>query len=374
VKPFRAAGARRDTYRNFRKLPEGSTVLYQAENVIFGEDVVQKSIRATPGSLVFQEPWLLKQFEHPHITQVFEAQFDPENENLVVMIMPVYLGGSVARALVDGHRFSLHESMAIVRDGLDALEYTHARHGVAHRDIKPGNVLLDETRSEGFLADFSAAALFEDDGKAPWVVGTYEYMAPECARTGRHGPEADVYGFGMVLFEMVNGRLRWEEYERGRIEDRVLAGRRALPDAAYAPARFAPVVPLSLVRVIRKAIHPEPANRFSSAAEMLSAINRVVVLDWRHVEGEGLDGRWEGGWPPHAAPERRDVYSVDSEIVPRGRAKGRRRLVARYWRPGAAGWRRIGVDDRDAEPDDIEAIRSFFSEVEASAAHRRPAR
>lgn len=372
--PFRAAGVRRDTYRNFRKLPEGSTVLYQAENVIFGEDIVQKSIRGTPGSVAFQEPWLLKQFEHPHITQVFEAQFDPDNENLVVMIMPVYGGGSVAGALVDGHRFSLHESMAIVRNGLDALEYAHTRHGVAHRDVKPGNLLMNEGRDEGFLADFGAAAQFETDGKAPWVVGTYEYMAPECVRTGRHGPEADVYGFGMVLFEMVNGRFRWENYDRAKIEDRVLAGRRALPDSAYAPACFAPPIPASLIRVIRKAIQPDPDSRFSSAAEFLSALNRVLSVDWRHIEGEGLDGRWEGGWPPHAAPAQRDIYSVDSEIVGRGPARGRRRLVARYCRPGVTRWRRMGVEDRDTGPDDVEAVRSFFNEVEANAAHRRPAR
>lgn len=55
--PFRAAGARRDTHRNFRKLPEGSNVLYQAENVIFGEDVVQKSIRANPWRLLSSVRW-----------------------------------------------------------------------------------------------------------------------------------------------------------------------------------------------------------------------------------------------------------------------------------------------------------------------------
>jgi hypothetical protein len=178
----------------------------------------------------------------------------------------------------------------------------------------------------------------------------------------------------MVFFEMVNGRFRWEELDRERIEDRVLAGRRALSDAQYAPGRFDPSVPASLVRVIRRAIDPAPTQRFASAAEMLSALNRLVVVDWRHEDGEGLDGRWEGGWPPPAMPERRDIYRVDSEIIGMGRAKGWRRLVARYRRPGAASWRRIGVDDRDVAPDDAEAARSFFREVEANAAHRRPER
>jgi serine/threonine-protein kinase len=148
--------------------------------------------------------------------------------------------------------------MAIVRDGLDALEYAHVRHRVAHRDVKPGNILLNRDRTEGFLADFGAAAWFEDDGKAPWVIGTHEYMAPECALTARHAPEADVYGFGMVLFEMLNSRLRWEDFDRARMEERVLQGRRALPDAAYAPAQFAPHVPQALVRVVRKAIDRGP--------------------------------------------------------------------------------------------------------------------
>jgi serine/threonine protein kinase len=167
--PFRGTGARSDTYRNFQKLPEGSTVLYRAENIIFGKDFVQKWVRVTAGSVAFQEPRLLKEFEHPHITPVLEAQFDPESPDLIVMIMPLYEGGSVARALVDGHRFSLHEAMAIIRNGLDALDYTHVRHLVAHRDVKPGNILLDRDRTEGFLADFGAAASFEKDGKAPWV-------------------------------------------------------------------------------------------------------------------------------------------------------------------------------------------------------------
>jgi serine/threonine protein kinase len=316
----------------------------------------------------------LEELDHPHITPIREAQFDPEYQNQITFVMPWYDGGSVGHALLGGHRFSLSDTLGIARDVLSALDYLHIRKGYVHCDIKGDNILMDADRRIGFLSDFGLAAAIESDGAAQAVLATYEYMAPECCSSLRHAPISDLYGMGMVLFEMLNGRFRWEDLDRGKIERRVTNGRRALSGASYAPAAFAPHIPDSLVTVTRKAISTEPSQRYGNAAQFLRALNKVAYVDWRHCAGQGLIGTWEGTWPPHAHLDRRHQYQVTSRMMEGGRSKGQLRLVASYRKIGAESWRRIGIPDRDISPGDTSAARMFFKEIEANADHRWAAR
>jgi serine/threonine protein kinase len=364
----------RATYVSLERIAGGSELLHRCRHAVLGTDCVQKTVPIASGSVAFFEPRLLEELDHPHITPVREAQFDPDYGNRVTFVMPWYHGGSVARALVADHHFSLSEAVNVAREVLDAVEYLHTRRGYAHRDVKGDNVLLDTERQHGYLSDFGLAAELEADGFAPAVLATYEYMAPECAVTQRHGPTSDIYGVGMVLFEMLNGRIPWEDVDRARVERRVLSGRRALPNADYAPGAFAAPIPGRLIRITRKAIHADPRQRYATAAEFIRALNEVVTIDWRRVAGANLETRWEGTWPPHARPEARDSYRVTTRLLERGAAKGKLRLVADYRRPGALSWRRFGVRDRDIDSEDTDALRTFFSEVAANADHRRAAR
>jgi serine/threonine protein kinase len=262
----------------------------------------------------------------------------------------------------------------VVRDVLDALEYLHTRFRYVHRDIKGDNILLDRAQRRGYLSDFGLAAALGSGGTTSAVLATYQYMAPECVQTLKHRVESDLYGVGMVLFEMLNGRIRWEDTNQAKIEKRVSSGQRSLPASALAPAVFAPHVPDRLIRVARKALASNPDRRYRSAAEFMRALNEVATVDWRHVSGEGLDGVWSGQWPPHARVEGRDEYRVSSHVLKAGRDRGKQRLIADYRKVGAIGWRRIGVSDSTIEAGDASAIRQFFSDVAANARQRRPAR
>ena len=362
------------TYVNFERVADGSGILHRCWNRVLDRDCVQKTVRISTTSAVASEPRLLEALNHPHIPPVVEAQFDPDHQGLITLIMPWYEGGSVARALVEDHRFSLHECIQIISDVLDALEYVHTRHGYVHRDIKTDNILLDSERRHGFLTDFGLAGALDETNTSPAVLATYHYMAPECAETKLHGPPADLYGVGMALFEMLNGRFQWEDMDRAQIERRVMSGHRSVPGRLLNPNAFDPCVPNSIVTATRRALRSSPTERFGSAAQMRRALNSAAVVNWRHVEGTGSAGEWIGEWPPQVRRESRDQYQVLSTTLQRGKQRGMLRLVARYRRQGSGAWRRIGIDDRTVSEGGDAEIRRFFREVEANARHRRAAR
>jgi len=371
--PLRGEATARPTYVNLERVPDGSQLVHRCDHAILGKQCAQKTVRVSRSSLAAIEPRLLEELDHPKITPVREAQFDPQFDDYVTFVMPWYEGGSVARALIDGPPFSLMGAISIARDLLGALEYLHTEKAYVHRDVKPDNVLLDEHRAVGFLSDFGLAAELSNDGNAQAVISTYEYMAPECAATLRHGPQADIYSAGMVLFEMLNGRFRWEDLDRPRVEQRVNKGRRALPDSAYSRSAFSPHVPDRLVRIVRKAIDSDTTRRYRSAAEFLRELNQVVLIDWREVHHQLDETRWLGTWPPQCRVEDRQEYRITARIMAQGPSAGLRRLAVHQRGPGSASWRRA-LPDRDVDPDDSSGLRTFFADVAERAAQRHAAR
>lgn len=371
--PLKGESQYRKTYEIRSQLPGGKGTVIVANHEIFGRLCVQKiaDLHGRDGELVFQEPRLLDRINHPHITPIGEVQFDPDRPQAITFIMPFYEGGSVDHALVEPHRFSLHDALTIARHIADALDYLHTTMGYIHRDMKPGNVLLATGRREGFLSDFGSAAKIEPDGKVPASPGTLFYLPPEARRVGRLGPEADIYGLGLILFEMVNGRLRWEEVDGATMQVRLVEGKRAMPDRMLED--WAPHVPDRLRQVIRKAIRREAVGRYASAREFLRALNGIRCVDWRHAEGEGLDGTWAGTWPPGTRAEKRVSVEIESRILMSGARKGERRLVARYRKAGIVKWRGL-LPPGTVAADDVAGVAQFFKAVEAKLAQRTPAR
>jgi hypothetical protein len=172
-----------------------------------------------------------------------------------------------------------------------------------------------------------------------------------------------------MLWEMVNGRLSWETLSLEDVERRLQRGLRSIPDRML---EFEPHVPERLRRVIRKAIHRQPSGRFDTAEDFIRALRRVVSIDWTHTEGRGLQGVWLGTWPPNRRTAQRTEYLVTARVLEAGRDRGRVRLEADFRRPGGS-WRQTAAD-ATAGTDDVSTGATFFEIVEASAAHREPAR
>jgi serine/threonine protein kinase len=367
-------GERRDrpTYRILDKLSSGrGDDVFLTHHEIFDGKFVQKTVfmHGLEDALASNEPAFLHRLDHPRLVPVREAQWDPNEDRAITFVMPHLAGGSVHDALLEGYRFSIYQSITITIDALDALGYVHREFDALHRDMKTGNVLLDEARQHGYLTDFGSAASMDANGDAAAVLGTNVYRPPEARPTGRVGIDADLFGNAMTLFEMLNGRLPWEDLALADVEARLQKGFRAVSDRHLA---FQPHVPQRLRRVVRKGLQRDPGRRFRTAEEFIRALRRVSCIDWRHAEGTRTDGAWFGTWPPYRRPARRTEYRVLARPLQAGARTGHLRFEADYRKPGGK-WRQA-VPDATLVPTDSVGPSAFFATVEASAAHREPAR
>jgi eukaryotic-like serine/threonine-protein kinase len=360
----------RPTYEALRTMHGGSINkgLGVYHHKVLGIDVVQKTIdmAGRHDAAAYTEPRLLHTIRHDHIVPVHEAQFDPDVPDAITFVMPVYEGGSVEKALDADYRFSLEQARRLGVHLLSALAHVHTVHGYIHRDVKPGNLLLDGSRANAYLSDFGSAAEIGPDGTVGPAGMTPFYTPPEAGLGRPVTVTGDVYSAGLVAFEMFDGPFPYDQIGYAQVMKRLAEGRRAIPDSWI---EFAPHVPSRIRRTVRKAIDRDPARRWSTAAEFARALDRVELIDWRHDSGDGLEGEWFGRWPPHFATAKQARYRVTSEPK-RG---GKLRVVAQQAVPGG-GWRQFGVAARTTDPDDVRALEAVFGEIADRAAQLRPAR
>ena len=217
------------------------------------------------------------------------------------------------------------------------------------------------------MGDFGSVGKMDQDGETGSVETTPLYRPPEAGpKTGRMTVRSDIYSAGMVLHELVNGRFPYEILDKEilTVERRLAGGQRSIPDRYF--ASFASHVPDELRRVITKATAKRPQDRWSHAGavvRVLISLQRRMV-DWRHVDGDDLDGRWEGFWPPQMPMGKQRQVEIKSSNV-----RGRRRLVARQL--GTSGrWSRFAgfPDLQGLATDDAASVHDFFRLTEARLA------
>ncbi|HKA56993.1 MAG TPA: protein kinase [Gemmatimonadales bacterium] len=210
--------------------------------------------------------------QHPHIVPMLTAG---SHDDLLYYIMPYIDGQSLRTRLADDPRLPIGDTLRILREVADALAHAHG-HGIVHRDIKPGNVLL--SGKHAFVTDFGVAkAVEESTGKATLVtmgvaLGTPAYMAPEQAMGDVHTDHrADVYAFGVLGYEMLTGRTPFTGVTPQAL---VTAHVTQQPEQV---GKFRPDLPLTLGRVIMRCLAKQPADRWQSAAEVLDQLEQMAT-------------------------------------------------------------------------------------------------
>jgi serine/threonine protein kinase len=203
---------------------------------------------------------------HPNIVQVFDSGQD-ERTGQYFIVMEYIEGQSCAEILRDDGWVEVDEGVGIVEQACEGLYYAH-RHGVVHRDVKPGN-LLRSREGEIKLADFGIAKATEQSSitQVGSVLGTAAYLAPEQARGEEAGPRADLYALGVVAYQLISGRL---PYEAASLTE--LALKQQQEEPAMLDSLVAAVTP-ELADAIAIALALDPRERYENAREMGRAIS-----------------------------------------------------------------------------------------------------
>ncbi|HEY1523915.1 MAG TPA: protein kinase [Solirubrobacteraceae bacterium] len=162
---------------------------------------------------------------HPNIVQVFDFGLD-ERQHQHFIVMEHVPGQSCAEILRDQGHLDVDQAVEIVGQSCRGLDYAH-RHGVVHRDVKPGNLLVSDSDVVK-LADFGIARATDQSSitQVGSVLGTAAYLSPEQARGEEAGPRADIYSLGVVTYQLLSGRL---PYEATSLSELALKQQRELP-------------------------------------------------------------------------------------------------------------------------------------------------
>ncbi|MCC6784921.1 MAG: protein kinase [Planctomycetes bacterium] len=162
-----------------------------------------------------------------------------------------------------------HSVAEIARQVAAALGYAHAQ-GVLHRDVKPGNLLLD-AHGVVWVTDFGLAKAIGTDEltMSGDLVGTLQYMAPEQLH-GRYDARTDVYGLGLVLYELLTLQPAFSDPERGSLLKKVEQGR------PTRPSLLRPGIPRDLETIVLLALQPDPTHRYQTAADLADDLQRFL--------------------------------------------------------------------------------------------------
>jgi uncharacterized RDD family membrane protein YckC len=200
----------------------------------------------------------------PHLVTIFDVKQDADDEYFIVM---EYIQGPSLRDMLTAQPDGLGPQKAafFVRELAKGLDYLHD-HGIVHRDMKPGNVFYDDGYVK--IGDYGLSKFIplSQHSAQTASVGTVHYMAPEIG-SGQYQRGIDIYALGVMLYELLMGRVPYEGSSMGEVLMKHLA---AQPEVSDLPEPFG--------AVIRKALAKDPADRYQTAGEMAEDLLEVETV------------------------------------------------------------------------------------------------
>lgn len=266
---------RLDHYEILSQIGQGGMgEVFKARDTVAGRVVAIKVLRpelATHGQARHRfdkEARHMSQLKHPHILEVLAV--GAEN-GVPYFAMPLMEHGSLARILQPTALLGAEQCLSIAQAVAGALCYAHTK-GITHRDLKPGNVLLDGN-DVPHLSDFGLArTLFNDsltDVQSAQQEGTTVYMSPQLARGEAEDTRCDIYAFGALLYELLTGHAPYEGASNTIILEKIRRG----PPPPILGLR--PGAPADLVRIAETAMAREHRDRYASMADVVADLERV---------------------------------------------------------------------------------------------------
>ena len=204
------------------------------------------------------EAQILATLDHPHIVPVYDVG---RSENGLPFVVSKFIEGCNLAERIKESRLPVRECVLLVARMAEALQYAH-QHRLVHRDVKPGNILLDESKKP-FLVDFGLALKEEDFGKGSGLSGTPAYMSPEQANGEGHlvDGRSDIYSLGVVFYELLTGRRPFEATNITQLLSLITS-------VEPRPLRqIDPAIPKELERITLKALAKRASERYPTALD-----------------------------------------------------------------------------------------------------------
>ena len=204
--------------------------------------------------------------EHPNIVNIY----DVGSENAIHYIVMEYVEGITLKTYIEKKgQLSFKEAVSIAIQVGRGIEAAHNKH-IIHRDIKPQNIIIS-TEGKVKVTDFGIARAASSNTINSDVMGSVHYASPEQARNGFVDGKSDIYSLGIVMYEMVTGRVPFDG------ESTVAIAIQHLQEEMVRPSAYAPDLPVSLEKIIIKCTQKSPDRRYDSIGDLLIDLKKALI-------------------------------------------------------------------------------------------------
>ncbi len=257
--------------------------------------------------------------QHPNIVSVYDSDRDGD---IAFLVMEYIQGDDMKHHLDKGVRYTLEQSLKMIRDLLSALDYAH-KQGIVHRDIKPANLLI-EPGGRVKLTDFGVARI-QDSGEATRtqgsMVGTLKYMSPEQVQGLKIDSRADLFSVGVVLYQLLTDKRPFDGDNDFSIIHQIIGHTPA------APSSFNGRLPAALDAVVSRALAKDREQRFATARDFASALQSAIrraedqtvvppINPFKNTDNAGSKGHQTGsGIGPAATTPGGSTVTQELELV-----------------------------------------------------------
>ncbi len=253
-------------------------IVYKARDPIINREVAIKTIRFDLVSEESENEEIMQRFmreaqaagklSHPNIITIYDVG---REENVTFIVMQMIEGQSLQKVISSGEKLSTPEVIDFMCQVASALDYAH-KNGIVHRDMKPGNILLDKERKP-YICDFGVARVETSTlTQSGTAVGTPSYMSPEQVMGKKVDKRSDIFSLGCILYEILTGRRPFEAESITTVIYKIINEE---------PAPLLEVkkgLPLGFEHVITKALAKDPNDRYQSCAEFVADLRGVNAI------------------------------------------------------------------------------------------------
>ena len=250
----------------------GMSDVYKAKDHILDREVAVKVLKAEFAEDVTfvtkfrSEAQSAARLEHPNIVNIY----DVGSENGMYYIVMEYVEGITLKTYIEKKgRLNFKEAISIAIQVGRGIEAAHKKN-IIHRDIKPQNIIIS-TEGKVKVTDFGIARAASSNTIHADVMGSVHYASPEQARNGYVDGRSDIYSLGIVMYEMVTGRVPFDG------DSTVAVAIQHLQEEMVAPSAYAPDLPISLEKIILKATMKNPDRRYATIEDLLMDLKKALV-------------------------------------------------------------------------------------------------